>query len=352
MFHSARIKLTLWYLAISMTVSLLFSAAIYSGVNAEFRRFERMHDLLRERIESGLPVQIPRSVPRSMLDPDMINQARSRLLTSLGIINLSIVAAAGAAGYFLAGRTLRPIRDMVEEQQRFISDASHELRTPLTSLRSEIEVNLRNPKLSIKEARALLTSNLEETIRLQTLSDRLLALTKYDTQNQRQLQEKFSLEEAVGEAVQKVRPIAHQKNITVSASVTDSSIHGNRENLVELFVILLDNAIKYSPAKEKVVLSSVPTKGYYTRVDITDHGIGIEEKDIPHVFERFYRADSARSHAGLQGYGLGLSIAQKIVQSLKGSISVKSTFGKGTTFSVTLPTIATNKRNIVQTKRV
>lgn len=336
MFHSVRIKLTLWYLAISMTVSLLFSVAIYSGVNAEFQRFERLQEILQERAESGLPIYIPHNVPRSMLDPDMIAQARSRLLTSLGIINLVIIAAAGAAGYFLAGRTLRPIRDMVEEQQRFISDASHELRTPITSLRSEIEVNLRNPKLTVAGARTLLASNLEEAIRLQTLSDRLLELTHYENSSLHQNNEEFQLKDATDEAIHNVRPLAKQNNIILRNTVKDTTIGGTRERIIELFVILLDNAIKYSPAKETVSLSSVTTD-HHVRITVTDHGIGIEEKDIPHVFERFFRADSARSHTKSSGYGLGLAIAQKIIQRHNGSIGVKSAVGKGTTITVTLP---------------
>lgn len=336
MFHSARIKLTLWYLAISMVVSFLFSAAIYSGVHAEFQRFERLQEMLQERAESGLPIHIPRNVPRSMLDPDMIAQARSRLLTSLGIINLAILAAAGGAGYFLAGRTLRPIRDMVEEQQRFISDASHELRTPITSLRSEIEVNLRNPKLTIAVARTLLISNLEEAVRLQTLSDRLLELTRYENSSLHQPSYEFPLKDAADEAIREVRPLAKKKEIILRGTVKDTTIRGIKERITELFVILLDNAIKYSPAKETVSLSSLMTDRH-VRITVTDCGIGIEEKDIPHIFERFYRADTARSHTKSSGCGLGLAIAQKIVQSHNGSIAVKSAVGKGTTFTVTLP---------------
>jgi signal transduction histidine kinase len=248
-----------------------------------------------------------------------------------------IFVVTGAAGYFLAGRTLRPIKEMVDEQRRFITDASHELRTPLTSLRSEIEVGLRNASLSEKEARALLQSNLEEVISLQLLSDNLLALT----QNGREkalVMEDVSLSQSLKEAEKRLNGNLKKKKITVKTDVPDDlTVRGVRESIVSLLVILLDNAVKYSPSKSTISLSAKRSEGH-SEITLVDQGIGIEKEDLPHVFERFYRANKSRSKEQVSGYGLGLSIAKKIVTSHKGTIHVTSEVDKGTTFVLKLPT--------------
>ena len=138
MFERTRVRLTAWYLLIIMAISLLFSMVIYSMVNADFVRFERMQVRMQEDIEQGL---IPAPPRYHGIDLEDIKEARIRLITTLGFVNLAIIVVAGGAGYFLAGRTLKPIKESMDEQRRFISDSSHELRTPLTSLRSEIEVS-------------------------------------------------------------------------------------------------------------------------------------------------------------------------------------------------------------------
>src|SRR3989304_7701028 len=165
---SCQIKLTVWYLLIIMLVSVVFSLVIYSGINRELGRFERSQVLrLRREQELMLPAPLPPELRG--LDAQIVAAARMRLTLTLVLINIGIFGIAGFAGYFLAGRTLKPIKEMVDEQNRFITDASHELRTPITSLKTEIEVNLRDKNLS-KDAKKLLESNLEEVNSLQSLS--------------------------------------------------------------------------------------------------------------------------------------------------------------------------------------
>src|SRR5690349_4348223 len=144
MFENARLKLTAWYLVIIMAISLMFSCVIYTSINTEFQRFERIQLRIHEDIQEGFPIPPPRF---GRPDPEMIEESRKRVVLILAVINVSILFLSGIAGYFLAGRTLKPIKKMVEEQRRFVTDASHELRTPLTALRSEIEVGLRNKQL-------------------------------------------------------------------------------------------------------------------------------------------------------------------------------------------------------------
>lgn len=337
LFESARFKLTAWYLLIIMAISIVFSLIIYSGINSEFVQFERLQQIREERLELGLPpLRISRYVPPSLMNPAVIAEARNRLITRLVFINVGILIIAGAAGYFLAGRTLKPIAEMVDEQNRFITDASHELRTPLTSLRSEIEVGLLNKHLTLKEAQELIKSNLEEVIELQTLSESLLELTQNQNNKEHDLFEKVDLQEIIVDSITKVQSLAKRKKITIENKIAGMDMMGSKDRLRELFVILLDNAIKYSKNNSVVNISGKTNKRFHS-ISISDSGIGIEEKDIPHIFDRFYRADTSRSKNQIGGYGLGLAIAKKIIEIHNGTIQVKSIVNDGSSFIVVLP---------------
>lgn len=149
LFHSARIKLTAWYLLIIMLVSLSFSAVVYRVMNMEMDRIERKQkEQLSRRFsqwEEFAPSNFPPElIPMRYISPEDILESKKRLLIILGTIDLGILIISAGAGYFLAGKTLRPIQSMLDDQNRFIADASHELRTPLTALKTEIEVNLRD----------------------------------------------------------------------------------------------------------------------------------------------------------------------------------------------------------------
>lgn len=323
MFQKTRIKLTVWYLLIIMLVSIVFSFAIYSGINRELGRFERSQELhlRRERVAREF-------------DPQMIRAARMRLTLTLILINLGIFGIAGLAGYFLAGRTLRPIKEMVDEQNRFITDASHELRTPLTSLKTSIEVNLRNKNLTLDQAKKLIKSNLEDVGYLQALSDGLIHLAYYQKPNGTAF-EKVSIKDVIEIAIEKTKAIADKNKIKIKSEIEIAEVKGNKKSLIELIIILLDNAIKYSSQNSliKVCANKIDKD---VVIAISDNGIGIDEKDLPYIFDRFYRAEKSRSKKNVSGYGLGLSIAKKIVEIHKGTIDVKSKKDKGTTFTVIL----------------
>ena len=342
MFRSARIKLTAWYLLIIMLVSISFSVAIYRVLTFEIGRFERIQRLRIERIYpqrlglsplSGLREEFIRP---SLLDPNSVNEIEERIKIILTIINLTILAASAVAGYFLAGQTLKPIKEMVDEQYRFITDASHELRTPLTSLKSEIEVSLRDKKLGLSEARDLLKSNLEEVNNLQVLSDGLIKLTQYQKGENGLTFNKVSLTEIIEEAIRRVAVLAKSKSIKIVNNVENTTFKANQPTLTELFVIFLDNAIKYSQEETEIILSTEKSEGQAV-IHIKDNGLGIDEKDIPHLFDRFFRSDKSRTKGDVPGYGLGLSIAKQIIDKHNGSIKVRSKLGEGTTFTIQLP---------------
>ncbi len=336
MFERARLTLTAWYLVIIMTISLLFSLAIYSSITAEFHRFEKMEVRVQDELKEGEILPFPsrgRFIRTARPDPEIIEEAKKRLLISLGVINFTILVLSGAAGYLLAGRTLRPIQKMVDEQKRFITDASHELRTPLTALRSEIEVGLRNKKLTIFDAHKLLKSNLEEVVSLQGLSDNLLELAQNGKLIDPKQFEDILLQEVIEKAYKKVEPLAKGKKIKIIYSLKEVIISGIPDRLTEVFVILLDNAVKYSPKMSTISITAKRMKNKIV-IAVNDQGIGIAKEDLPYIFDRFYRADKSRSSTS--GYGLGLSIAKKIVEAHGGTITVKNNTKKGTTFTITL----------------
>jgi two-component system, OmpR family, sensor histidine kinase CiaH len=332
MFQKARIKLTAWYLLIIMLISIIFSLVIYSGINREFDRFDRSQKM-RLRIERNLLLPAPLPPELREFEAQNINDARVRLKLVLVLINVGIFGIAGLAGYFLAGRTLHPIKEMMDDQNRFITDASHELRTPLTSLKTSIEVNLRNKNITLGQAKTLIKSNLEDVESLRVLSDGLIRLAQYQKPNDNIIFEKVAIREIVESALNKVKILAVENEIKIETKIKDASIMGDKKSLSELLVIFLDNAIKYSKYNSTVKLV-VDKKDNKIEIVVSDQGIGIDDKDLPHIFDRFFRAEKSRSKKNISGYGLGLSIAKKIVEMHKGTIDVKSEKDKGTTFTI------------------
>lgn len=337
MFKEARIKLTLWYLAIIMAISLSFSVAIYAGVNNELSRIGSVQRARQARVDTisnfltqnGLPIPPEPQNPQE----ETVESARIRIISILGLIDLSILIISGLGGYFLAGLTLDPISKMVKEQKEFVSNASHELRTPLTSLKTEIEVALRGEELKISDARELLKSNLEDVDSMQRLSNYLLELNRYENADMNLEIKKVDLAEVVGQIIEQVKPVAGKEKIKINPELRKTVVRGNEDALAELSKILIENAIKYS-GKSKTVEVKTKNGGI---LEIKDYGIGIPEDNLPHVFERFYRGDSSRSKEKIVGYGLGLSIAKSIVDKLNGKIKVVSAVGKGSTFTVQIP---------------
>lgn len=343
MFNKARLKLTFWYLLIIMLISISFSFVIYRFLTSEIDRVLRMEKM---RQQGYVPakrflIQFDEPAPQQGIiiappNPEVLEEAKDRILIMFIIINVGILGLSGVAGYLLAGLTLKPIQKMVDEQNRFITDASHELRTPLTSLKSEIEVNLRDKKLTLAEAKKLLESNLEEVNNLQYLSDNLMKLAKTHRPQDVKM-ENISLLKISRGAIKKVKKMAKKKNINIENKIEDINVMADRQSLTELFVIFLDNAIKYSKNDTKVEVSSAKSADSVS-IEIKDRGQGIEKADLPFLFDRFYRADRARSK---DGFGLGLSIAKEIIDKHSGSIDVKSQTKKGTTFIIRLPLTST-----------
>ena len=223
---------------------------------------------------------------------------------------------------------------------RFTADASHELRTPLAVMRTTAEVALRATEGS-SEARSALEQILSEVERTSHLTENLLLLAKADSGAGALTRQKVDLAAAVGEACAQANVLARVKGLTLAANLPEQErlwVAGDAQALRRLFLILLDNAVKYTPAGGRVEVT-LREHGASVVGEVRDSGIGIAEHDLPHVFDRFYRADPARSREH-GGAGLGLAIARWIVESHSGTIAVVSELERGSRFQVRLPPLA------------
>ena len=335
MFQKARIKLTAWYLLIITIVCFTLSGVIFRIQRSEVNRFAKAQ---RMRIEIQFPPEIFLPPKPPIIDPDLIAETEKRILINLMMLNGIIIVFSGGFGYFLAGKTLKPIKEALDEQDRFISDSSHELRTPLTSLKSAMEVALMDKQLSLDDAKKLIKENIKDVNRLQNLSDSLIKLSKNKEQKNNLNLEDISLSKLINSSIEKIKPQAEHKGVIIKKKIQNCKIKGDQEKLHSLLAILLDNAIKYSPSGKIIQVKTIKS-GKKITISVTDHGQGIGKKDLPFIFDRFYRADASRTGSIIPGFGLGLSIAKMIVENHHGSIKVESRPGKGSTFTVTLPQI-------------
>ncbi len=221
-----------------------------------------------------------------------------------------------------------------EKERRFTADASHELRTPLTSIKGQISVTL-SRKRTPAEYEATLHHIQHETDRLIRLANDLLFLTRLDGAPGLSLPEQIDLTDLLGAVVEQICVLAAEKQIILTTDIPASvPMIGITDHLIRLFLNLLDNAVKYTPAGGSITVSAVQSKTEVL-IAIRDTGIGISAEHLPHLFERFYRAEADRKYSG--GAGLGLSIAHQIVREHLGSLHVESTVGHGTTITVSLP---------------
>ena len=219
--------------------------------------------------------------------------------------------------------------------RQFSADASHELRTPLTITKGETELALRRPR-EAEDYRQVLESNLEEIDRMSRIVDELLFLSRADLGEIKLKHAPVQLDDLVRDVQQQALVLGKDRQVeTIVREVAPMIVSGDDLRLRELFLNLVDNAIKYSHPGDTVEMSLVPN-GDKGEFNIKDQGIGISLEDQPRVFDRFYRTDSARGHS-TKGTGLGLSICKWIVELHKGSIRVQSSPNHGSCFTVLLP---------------
>ncbi|MFE9081854.1 sensor histidine kinase [Bacillus mobilis] len=278
--------------------------------------------------EDGKIVQIVRD---TTAEEEMLNTLFLILVIGCSVGSLFAIGI----GFFLAGRALVPIQKSWEKQQQFVSDASHELRTPLAVIQSKTDILFQSPSATIEEKAMDISTISKECRRLSKLVANLLLLARSDS-NQIEMDKKiFEMDTLLEEIVDPYKELASYQEKEMLLKVEHGiSFMGDRERIHQMMVILLDNAMKYTNEGGHIQIDCTQTNSSI-RIRVKDDGIGVKDEDIPKLFNRFYQGDKARSAS--EGAGLGLSIANWIVEKHYGKISVESQWGEGTCFEVILP---------------
>lgn len=325
-------RLSASYLAIIMAMSLTFSFVLFQVSARELNRQLPPESLYAiERLKQTNP-----NAKITRFFEERVTEGHRTLVNNFILLNVFTLLAGSLLSYYLARRTLRPIEDSMAAQVQFVSDASHELRTPLSVLQTTNEVALRRKQLTIDQAREVLEQNVREVSQLQQLTSNLLSLAAQD--NQLLELSPVDIKLAIDEAVHMVLPQAQQKSMHLLDKVPDGQVLAQKAALVQVITILLDNAIKYSPAHSKVKLAASQRSKQW-HISVTDEGPGITPEDQSRIFDRFYRVDQSRSKQRVEGHGIGLALAQKLITQQDGSIRVTSKPGKGATFTLSLPVV-------------
>jgi signal transduction histidine kinase len=260
----------------------------------------------------------------------LLNQFLIGLIVGGGLIVLLL----GIGSWWMAGRYLQSTQRAWEMQQTFVANASHELRTPLTLIRASSEVVLRQSKPETKQLE-LVRDIMSECDHMSQLVDDLLLISKLDTHQLKLDLKPVLLSDLLTEIQRQFEPLAEKNGIRISLSDQPLVVIGDRLRLHQVILILLDNALRYTPAGGEIKISS-DQSNRFARISIQDTGKGISSADLAHVFDRFYQAETDSSLEN-RGNGLGLSIAKSLVKEHNGHIHIASTPGQGTTVTFEIP---------------
>lgn len=268
------------------------------------------------------------------IDPLRDSLKRFRLFFAFGIpITLGFT---GIAGWMLAGLAMQPIRRSYEQLQRFTADASHELRAPVAAILSNAQVGLLAPPEDQQQPRQRLENIVTQSKYMSALITNLLFLARHQGKLNPQDITKIDLVELLNSLAERYQTIAKETlEFRLDISIASQEVYGDRDLLQQAIGNLLDNAIKYTPDGGMVILK-LEHKPRHIVIIVRDTGMGIPTSDLPHIFDRFYRVDKARTRQ-TGGFGLGLAIAKQIIQAHNGKITVESEAGTGSRFQICLP---------------
>lgn len=263
-------------------------------------------------------------------------ETMTSLVLSMALVGLCGLSAFFIASNYLAKWILKPVDEAWEKQKQFIADASHELRTPLTVILANTGILMAHKSDTIEQQIKWVTHTQDEANRLKTLVDDLLFLAKYDAAHKPEMLPHLSLSDTVWHTALSFEALAFEKGITLEMDIDpELELTGNPGQLKQLMVILMDNAIKYAGPDGNIHVRLKRQDNTFN-LSVSNTGEVIPSEQIPHLFDRFYRGESAREREH-GGYGLGLSIADTIVKTHGGTIHVESTPQKGTQFQIVFP---------------
>ncbi len=320
-FKKAVILLTVYYTVGVFVVLIIFNLMVYGLFT---------NSLYLSSVEN---LEYPSTQTGEVLEEFKIQEIQDSLANTLLFSDALILILTLIVAFVLSKRTLAPLEEAYKKQKRFIADAAHELRTPLAVMQAGSEVILRSER-DVVDYTKFIRESLEEVKRLTMLSNNLLFLARNNSKKN-SLFSKVSFSEICKKQIEIMRPYGDTKDVSIKNFIDDDLIVlGNGDDLIRLLVNLLKNAIDYNKTGGSVTVV-LTKKDNKIILSIEDTGIGIKNEDLPHIFERFYKADDSRVQ-NMSGTGLGLAIVKEIVDEHHGLIKVKSTFHKGTIFEVIL----------------
>ena len=240
-------------------------------------------------------------------------------------------------GFLLVINDITKLKELQAMRKNFVANVSHELKTPLTAIKGAVETLIDGAKDSPENADKFLKIIKKHCDRLSNLINDTMSLSRIEQESEEEIvKERLRLIDIINVALDICMEQAEQKNITFNVNCSElHEIEGNAQMLEQVMVNLVDNALKFSPENDEILIK-VKSNSHFKLISITDHGQGIAQKHIPHLFERFYRVDKGRSRRD-GGTGLGLAIVKHIVKFHNGSVTVESTPGEYTTFTITIP---------------
>jgi two-component system sensor histidine kinase CiaH len=313
-FFRARLNLTLLYVLIVALIVLGFSLFLYQNIG---------HNLKDARDDD-----FAGAVPRQ----HFVDNTLESIQYEIFVADLFILITTAGLSFVLAGKTLEPIQRGVEAQKAFAANASHELRTPLAVIRNDIEVFLRSSAKTKEIAEKMMRSNLEEVTRMSGIVEDLLLLARSDNQTPFQ-HKKVDLGLVVRHAVNNMSSLSGRSGIQMTYEGGDAIfIQGIQSQLERVILNILQNSVDHTKPGGSITVSlGVKKRSSGVLLSVVDTGSGITSKDLPHIFTRFYKGNSAK------GTGLGLAIVKEIVHEHGGKITVKSIENKGTTVTILMP---------------
>jgi len=300
-----------------------------SDIRTDYIRNGSRVRLLTYRIEMSGELRLVQ-MGRTLADQDRV--LRKLLIGLLGLGGASVLCLS-VSSWWLTGRSLRPAQESWERQQTFVANASHELRTPLTLMRASAEVALRSLPADDADRRELLGDVVHESDHMSRLVAELLLLSRLDAGQLTVERQTIVLPELLSDVQRQLGRLADERGVRLVIGLMSGAVQGDPTCLRQVLLIVLDNALHHTPPGGEVRLEAC-ARGRHVEIMIADTGGGITPEHLPHVFERFYRADSAHSGGGS---GLGLSIAKGLIEAQHGQITIASQPGQGTRVTVILP---------------
>ena len=329
-------RLTLSYLAVIMTLSLIFTGIIYLLSTASLNR----PLLPSEEENSSVSVEAPEFEEHSFENTfrkrleRRDNTTRMTIIYSLMGFNLGIFVIGIFVSRSLAKLTLAPIERAMMKQTQFIFDASHELKTPLTAMLVRNEVALRKRRLPEEKAREVIEKNIEEILKMKELTASMLDVARENGEPEKSTE--INVPEFLADLQEKLAPVARERGVKIETEMNlgkNLRASAAKNTLEQILTIFADNAMKYSG--EKIIYLRAGRRGKNVAFSVKDNGVGVKKEDQKRIFERFYQVDAARTRTeDKTSHGLGLAIAKNLAERQGYKIVLRSSEGHGAEFEV------------------